>query len=148
MRSILFLLTTVMLLTGCDSESLQENDLPISTWAVVIGDYSLDQLDGDAFELRAARIEGTDLVVDVAYSGGCAEHAFSGFTPEVNLTIYPPQITVFVVHEGNGDMCEAYLSESVNLDMTSLLDTFGDEFQLTVSPVNSGSDHIVLHEGS
>lgn len=148
MRSILFLLTTVMLLTGCDSESLQENDLPISMRAVVIGDYSLDRLDGDAFELRAARIDGTDLVMDVAYSGGCAEHAFSGFTPEVNLAIYPPQITVFIVHEGNGDMCEAYLSESVELDMTSLLDTFGDEFQLTVSPVNSGSDHIVLHKGS
>ena len=73
---------------------------------------------------------------------------FAGFTPEVNIAIFPPQIAVYVVHDGNGDLCEAYPREFVELDITSLLGAFGSEFTVTIAPIGSNSDDIVLHHDS
>lgn len=144
MRFLVFTFFLAGLLVGCDSESLQQDDPMVGDGAVLIGEYGPDVLDGDSFELKGARIDGMSLMLDVAYSGGCAEHTFAGFTPEVNIAIFPPQITVFVVHDGNGDLCEAYPSETVRLDIQSLVNAFGNEFMLTVQAVNSASDNIMI----
>lgn len=137
----------LFLLAGCDSQGAKEDDIPADAGRIVIGDYTLDGMQGDPFELRAARIDGMLLMLDVAYSGGCEEHDFIGFTPEVVLAIYPPQLSVFVVHDSHSDMCEAYISESVSLDLTPLVGAFGETFQLTVLPVHSDSESIILQRG-
>ena len=147
MKRPFLLLFGVLLLAGCDSQDAQEDDIPTDAGRIVIGDYTLDGMQGDPFELRAARIDGMLLVLDVAYSGGCEEHEFAGFAPEVVLAIYPPQLSVFVVHDSHSDMCEAYISESVSLDLTPLAATFGEIFQVTVLPVHSDSESIVLQRG-
>lgn len=148
MKHVFLLLICAGLMIGCDSESLVDDRPALTGGTVVIGDYSPNNLEGDAFELFAAQIVSDRLVLDVAYSGGCAEHTFGGFTPEVNIAIYPPQITVFVVHDGNGDLCEAYPREEVELDITSLLGAFGGEFTVTIQPIDSSSEGIVLHHRS
>jgi len=66
----------------------------------------------------------------------------------VNIAIYPPQLSVFVVHDGMGDMCEAYITQTVSLDLRSLIDAYGDLFQLTVVPVDSPSGIIILQSGT
>ena len=148
MKHACLFLIVAGLLVGCDSESLKDDRPPVEGGVVVIGDYNSDNLDGDPFELLGAEIVSNRLALDVAYSGGCAEHDFAGFTPEVNITIYPPQIAVFVVHEDNGDMCEASLRETVELDITSLLGAFGNKFTVTILPIGSRSDSIELHHDS
>lgn len=148
MKPFVFIVLLAAFLSGCDSESLQQDEPATESGIIVIGEYGLDNLGGDAFELKTARIEGNDLMLDVAYSGGCAEHSFGGFAPEVAITIFPPQITVFVVHDGNGDECEAYPSETVSLDLLPLLNAFGSGFVLTVVPVDSSSDPVVIHQAS
>jgi len=148
MKHAFLILLITGLLVGCDSESLAQEDPPFEAGSVQIGDYGPHNLEGDAFELLGARIEGDRLALDVAYGGGCAEHDFAGFTPEVNIAIFPPQIAVFVVHDGNGDMCEAYIREAVELDISTLLDAFGDQFMLTIAPINSPSDDVVLNHNT
>jgi hypothetical protein len=148
MTRLLFLLFCALALLGCDAHSASEDDPSEGTGQILIGGYAVDQLEGDPFDLRAARIEGTLLLLDVAYSGGCEEHAFSGYTPDVNIAIYPPQLSVFVVHDGMGDMCEAYITQTVSLDLRSLIDAYGDLFQLTVVPVDSPSGIIILQSGT
>lgn len=148
MKHVFLLLIVAGLLVGCDSESLHQDDPVLQDGSVMIGDYSPDNLEGDPFELMGAEIVSNRLMLDVAYSGGCAEHDFAGFTPEVNIAIYPPQISVFVVHDGNGDMCEAYPRETVELDISSLLGAFGSEFTVTILPIDSRSESIVLHHRS
>lgn len=148
MKHTFLTLLVAGLLIGCDSESLVDDRSPLEDGTVMIGDYNPDNLDGDPFELLGAEIVSNRLALDVAYSGGCAEHEFAGFTPEVNIAIFPPQITVFVVHDGNGDLCEAYPRETVELDITSLLGAFGNEFTVTIQPIDSRSESIVLHHDS
>ncbi len=145
MKHIYSILIALVLVAGCDSEGLQNDDPPFDPGQISVGDYSEVDLEGDAFELRGARIEGRRLQLDVSYSGGCADHAFAGFTPETIITIYPPQLTVFVVHDGSNDDCEAWVSETVELELETLLDGFGDVFQLSVYPIDSHSDPITLH---
>jgi hypothetical protein len=148
MKHVFLILICAGLLFGCDSESLVDDRSPVEDGVVKIGDYRPDNLEGDPFELLGAEIVSNRLILDVAYSGGCAEHDFAGFTPEVNIAIFPPQITVFVVHDGNGDLCEAYPRENVELDISSLLGAFGNEFSVTILPIESGSQSIVLHHDS
>jgi len=147
MKHVILFLTLSCLLMVCDSESLMDDRRQMEDGTVVIGPYMEDNLDGDPFELRGAAINSNRLVIDVAYSGGCAQHDFAGFTPNVNILIYPPQITVFVVHDGNDDLCEAYPNETVELDISTLIDEFGDRFRLTVYPIESASKSIVLDYG-
>jgi hypothetical protein len=47
-----------------------------------------------------------------------------------------------------GDMCEAYITQTVSLDLRSLIDAYGDLFQLTVVPIDSPSGSIILQSGT
>lgn len=146
-RSFLILLLAG-LLAGCDSETLADVDPPFTGGTVQIADFTPSDLEGDTFELIEARIDGQTLLLDVAYSGGCAEHEFGGLSPSVVILIHPAQLSVYVMHDGNGDLCEAYIHNTVSLDISTLLASHGGEFDLTVVPVNSNSDDITLRHRS
>ena len=76
---------------------------------------------GDAFELVEASISGDRLATVVAYSGGCAEHDFTLCWPEpVFLESDPVQVNLEILHDGHGDACEAYPSESRDFDLAPL----------------------------
>ena len=143
MRLLLIFLLTGFL-AGCDSETLADVDPSLKGGSVQIADFNPADLEGDTFELIEARIDGQTLLLDVAYSGGCAEHEFGGLSPSVVILIHPAQLSVYVMHDGNGDLCEAYIRNTVSLDISTLLASHGGEFDLTVVPVNSNSDDITL----
>lgn len=74
----------------------------------------------DAFFLNGAVIVDDTLVVDLAYSGGCADHEFGmcwdGFFAESE----PVQITSFIAHESHDDKCAAVPSEQLVFDLVPL----------------------------
>ena len=72
----------------------------------------------DAFNLLDVKIEGTNLLVKVSYSGGCSEHKFNIVWPEVIIQIYPPTISVILNHDNNGDQCEAMITKTLSFDLT------------------------------
>lgn len=132
------------LLGACDSESSGSGAPDLVSGTVQVVDYDPSELEGDAFELLRARIEEGTLMIDVAYGGGCAEHDFGGYSPSANTLVYPPQLIVHIVHDGNGDRCRAYLNDTISLDVSALqLFTSGD-FYLTVVPISSSSDAITI----
>ena len=72
----------------------------------------------DPFEVNQVEINGNCLKINVSYSGGCAEHEFK-------LLWYPnrcgtPPEMLELVHNANGDLCEAYPSETVSFDLSQL----------------------------
>lgn len=75
-------------------------------------------LPSDPFELKNISYSGTELMVDVAYSGGCENHEFELVWPEAITMIYPPRFTVILNHDSNDDYCEAYLSETLIFDLS------------------------------
>ena len=85
----------------------------------------------DPFDIDGAVIEGDQLVIDVGYSGGCAEHEFIAChgdfinqpqdeTPDIE----PMRVRLSLGHNGHGDSCEAYLQEHIRIDLTSLRETY------------------------
>lgn len=99
----------------------------------------------DPFELKSAKLNGTQINILVAYSGGCAEHEFELiYDPnQPAITIYPPQIVLKMYHNSNGDMCEAYPSEEVLFDLVDIVpaDILQNEYEIIV--VNASDNQSV-----
>lgn len=72
----------------------------------------------DNIDIRYRSIRGDRLVLEVGYSGGCQEHEV-GLCYEASFDeSYPVQGELRVVHNANGDNCEAYLSETLEFDLS------------------------------
>ena len=84
-------------------------------------------------------IMGDTLQMSVSYSGGCAVHDFSLFWNETFLEMYPVQAVLQLVHNNNGDMCEAYPTETLSFDLAPLKAVYQTAYQ-----TNSGSVTIIL----
>lgn len=71
----------------------------------------------DYYKLNNIEIEDGALVLNVSYSGGCEQHFFDlvwkgGFYESI-----PPQADLFLVHDANGDGCEALITKSLRFDL-------------------------------
>ena len=71
----------------------------------------------DPYEIRSVEVQGDILYVGVEYSGGCGEHEFTVCPSDFRESI-PLQMTVSLLHDSNGDTCEAIFSEFIAIDMT------------------------------
>ena len=72
----------------------------------------------DAFDVQEARIEGDILAVVVGYGGGCEAHQFALLASLAATRSIPPQHRLKLLHQGNGDVCEAYLTSALRFDLT------------------------------
>ncbi|HEX6245671.1 MAG TPA: hypothetical protein VFZ61_32325, partial [Polyangiales bacterium] len=60
----------------------------------------------DPITVVRSRVQARQLILDVSYGGGCAEHAFAVcYEPEFAES-YPVQATLHLMHDGNGDGCQ------------------------------------------
>jgi hypothetical protein len=150
--SFFSLFVAALLLAGCDSEALQSNEpnghLPRGSEILQIGGFVHDELDGDPFELKTARFDGNDIVVDVAYSGGCAVHGWQLFADEAVALSMPPQLALYMVHDDADDDCEAYPSETLRIDASALIDWLDSPFIVHLVGVNSISETVTMEWGN
>jgi hypothetical protein len=73
--------------------------------------------DGYALHADSTALTGDFLQTAVSYSGGCKTHAFEARLQRIeNLTAY-----IFIHHNGNGDLCEAYLTTPLRANLAPLL---------------------------
>lgn len=72
----------------------------------------------DPFMIESVYIRGTELWIEVGYSGGCEEHDFIVAWPEAITMIYPPDFGVTLYHNANGDLCEVFKHETLKIDLT------------------------------
>ncbi|MEO9964533.1 MAG: hypothetical protein ABJF11_02020 [Reichenbachiella sp.] len=87
-----------------------------TAWA----DLQSEESDSDPFQLNSLMFDGTKLMVNVSYSGGCKPHDFQLIWPESMMLIMPPRYTVILMHDANDDSCEAYLTETLTFDLAAL----------------------------
>jgi hypothetical protein len=87
---------------------------------------------GDPIDIRAATISGDTLNIDIGHSGGCAEHAYALWTTRASTRSLPPQHSVRLTHQANGDMCEAYLQRTLSFSLLPLRRMHQGEESVTV----------------
>ncbi len=85
---------------------------------------------GDDFNINADKtyLSGDTLFFEISHSGGCEEHFYEvRFNRVENQTAY-----IFVFHNANGDLCEAYLTYNLKSNLQTLLvrDDFADLYLL------------------
>lgn len=69
-------------------------------------------------KIEGAELAGRTLKIDVSYSGGCRTHTFAAAAPPQFFSSDPPQLGVFLRHEGGDDPCLAIVSETLTFDVT------------------------------
>ncbi len=123
------LLTLLVLLTiGCQQEmdksvvvfvdDVQMDQEPY-TGHVFIGDAD-DKFGNDRYVLNATTITDDVLAVSLSYSGGCKAHQFTLVVSDEFHESFPVQIDAVIVHNANGDTCEAWPTEEYHFDLTPI----------------------------
>ena len=98
---------------------------------VVINDDGTDTGDRwgtDAYELDAATIINDRLTITASYRGGCETHQFTLVASAGFLESYPVQLSVSIAHNANGDLCEGWVTEEYDFDLTPIKMMYQDAY--------------------
>ena len=84
--------------------------------------------ESDGFDPIRHRLHGDIVEIDIAHSGGCAQHeyrlCYEGFAES-----YPVQVGLRLLHAANGDTCEAYIYKSLQFDLQPLAEAYARLYQ-------------------
>jgi hypothetical protein len=86
-------------------------------------------------------IEADTLRVTVSYGGGCEEHEFAACWNGVITKTNPAALTLTLAHDANDDLCDAFITRDLFIDISELPDGFG-------SPERANATSIRLVEGA
>jgi len=84
----------------------------------------------DNFTLLESNMNGDILTLLVQYGGGCETHEWALKTNGAYAKSLPPQITLNLEHNANGDMCRALLTDTLEFDLSAI--KYPGTFQLMV----------------
>ena len=105
-------------------------DDPMPLQGTVEMDEVLTDLETDAYEIAIAgdaapEIMDDTLTVTLSRGGGCADHDFTLVVDSKSRMREPPELDFTIVHDNMGDVCEAYLTDEVEFDLTQIKDLVG-----------------------
>ena len=82
-------------------------------------------LDALRMEIQTLYLED-DVPWVVGYSGGCEVHQFTLLVSLAATRSIPPQHGLKLVHESNGDACEAFITSELHFDLSPLKSRYSD----------------------
>jgi hypothetical protein len=118
------LLATAAFQTSCKSKK-QGSD-PQTQEALAHKAYELEvkpvlldttRYGADSFKTNKLRVSGDTLFIEAEYSGGCKEHVFTARHNGNYMKSMPPQLNLYVDHQGNGDGCRELIRETIAFDL-------------------------------
>ena len=98
----------------------------------------------DPFQIDKVEKEGDILKITVSFSGGCAEHTFKVMWGGEVLLTDPCQIGLILTHNAQNDICEANVTEILEIDLNELLGDgeYGDICNINVYSIFNRSDSV------
>lgn len=120
--SILIILVACTALLACNA-----NEVPGEGFQIC--DDSMN-LPNDSYAFTGAEYVGDDtLEIDVGYSGGCETHQWTLCWDGSFMESEPVQANLSLHHNANGDMCEAYIEETLEIDISALRQSYEEGYQ-------------------
>lgn len=96
-------------------------------------DLSIGGLDSGS---SGVSVDGDTLSVTVGYGGGCEEHLFAICWPDQTfMESDPVQVDLEIWHGGKPDMCEAYLTSTLEFDLSPLKAAWKDAYGNTAGTI-------------
>ncbi|MBI5730864.1 MAG: hypothetical protein HY963_06985 [Ignavibacteriales bacterium] len=128
---ILSLFVCLIFLLSCNEpELLEMPGIDLSGDVVLFDNFSQIKLIDHPLRITKTRIEKDSLIINVEYSGGCTKHDFKLFIGKWILKSNPSQAELYLSHNSNGDMCEAYIRREIKFDLTLLKNWFANSMKL------------------
>lgn len=128
MKGYILLLLIMITLFSCKKDGVKEAGPSEIILTKSASAYS-DAISGnsayrsDPFDLHSVTITGNIVAVTVSYSGGCMKHSFEIIWNEAFTDTSPSRTDFVIIHNANGDMCEAYIADTLTFEVTDLVDT-------------------------
>lgn len=79
----------------------------------------------DDCTVSSGSIQDDCLELVVSYGGGCQSHDFALYWDGMTLLTVPGRVQLSLLHNANGDLCEAVLTDSLHFDLTGIQDSSG-----------------------
>ncbi len=102
------------------SEEVTNVPEPKSNAQSVIVDQTYRHQITDSFTLLESNLNGDVLELLVQYGGGCEDHMWKLITNGAYAKSMPPQITLSLEHNANGDMCRALLRDTLEFNLNEI----------------------------
>jgi hypothetical protein len=83
----------------------------------------------DDYVLNDAAVNGDILTLNVSYSGGCEEHVITLVISELFVETEPVQLAALLAHDGNGDSCERWVTETYAFDLGVIKTLYQEAYQ-------------------
>ena len=154
MRRTKFLIMAFLVYACGNDETIQLPDKGSQGSSVSLDDdqNKFDQVisskSGDDFDILNAFIFNDYLEIELAYGGGCEDHSFE-LLWSVSEFNSMQIVEVVIVHDGNNDLCEAYLKEKLKIgldEMPPVADSLSHHG--TIHIINgSNLESLVIYEG-
>ncbi len=91
--------------------------------------HNYDSLANDPVHLHEVAVDGDCLYLKLSFSGGCRNHKIE--LARIHLDHNENEIPVLEIrHDAKGDMCEAWLTQEIQFDLTPLKEDGILQFQL------------------
>ncbi len=120
MRNALAGCCLILLFASCGSMQRAVDSLPAEAPAVIVNPQLRIPAKQARVSINFAEQIGDFLVLDVTYSGGCAEHAFDVVSKGKYTATYPPEIEITLTHDDKGDGCRSIIDEKKYFDLRPL----------------------------
>jgi hypothetical protein len=128
-------LICILTLSACGPED-NPGGLPVDVpepWSTCSADDGMGGLDlGGNFMDDVPEnlsVDGDVLSVIVSYGGGCERHYFEMCWPEPSfMESEPVQVNLEIWHGGTPDMCDAYLTETLEFELDLLQQSWKDQY--------------------
>lgn len=77
--------------------------------------------EGDDYKINYVKREGDFIQINLSYSGGCKNHVFEVLWDGKVYTDDPCHMNLIMLHDGNGDNCKAYITETIAINLDALV---------------------------
>jgi hypothetical protein len=85
---------------------------------VIITDLPPDSIQLEHHHLMAIEINGDNINIVTAYSGGCHDHYFQLYmSPAAFAESYPVQANLYLRHDGNYDPCDGWITDTLSFSL-------------------------------
>jgi hypothetical protein len=129
--NIISILCLLVLINGCATHSKNStNQLSIENAA--LGDISKKS---DPYTITNVSVSGKNLKISINFSGDCNEHNFKLIGSEAISKSLPPQRSIVLIHESNGDACKKLVEKTLtyNIEAFSYQKETGSTILLNLS---------------
>ncbi len=128
-KMILILTIITLLFWGCQNASVSTTgNIQTDDQIILFNNSPGPDFYNDFALINSAWTLRDTLIIVVSYSGGCRTHDFRLFGSRSIIKTNPPQAEIYLSHNSNADMCEAWITKNIKFDLSPLRNYYKQTF--------------------